>query len=131
LSKGDFFNVSTDWSEDRWQVPKVGEVTGLATEVGDCGEPKMLEFRADGSYQRLKLEAAPGRDTRDSDQRLVVGIYDNQDFKDRVIVPYGKVGQLKEVDISGVSALKIQLTLDSDNCNNKSVFAVLYDISVS
>lgn len=131
LAKGDFFNVTDEWSEDRWEVPKVGEVTGLGTEIGNCHEPAMLEFRADGSYRRMSLKAAPGRQTQDSDQRLVVGVYDNEDFIDRIIVPYGKVGQLKNIDISGVSALRIRVSLETENCDSKSVFAVIYDVSVS
>ena len=82
-------------------------------------------------YKRLNIKAAPGKATKNSDQTLVVSIYNNADLLKQMTVRYGEYDELKAVDISGVSALNLRVTLDTKVCSSKSMFAVLYDIAVS
>ena len=91
----------------------------------------MLEFRSNGDFKKFSLRAAPGTDTDDSSKKLVVALYDNEDFIDSKKVTYGKTDGFKDVDISAVSALKIRVWGQSEECRSSDVFAVLYDITAS
>lgn len=133
LGLGDFFNPTTNWSEDRFVIPVVGEVTGIGSETNNCdkGEAIELEFRDDTQYKTLSLMASPSKTTLDSSKNLVVAVYNNENFIDSVTVGYGTVARLRGINIQSVSALKIRMYLDDKKgCNTKGVFGVVYDIRV-
>jgi hypothetical protein len=134
LALSDFFNPPSDWSEARYTIPAVGELTGIGAKVNTCDkdDADVLEFRNDTRYRSLSLKAGPGNQSLDSAKKLVVAVYDNEDFIDSVTAAYGKVGTLRDIKIENVSALKLRVYLDdAKGCNTRGMFAVLYDIEVS
>lgn len=130
-SATDFHEAAAGWEEGRWEIPQVGEVTGLATLVSDCSnENELVEFRANGDWDTFSFSAGPGVEAESSDLQLTVDLYNGSDFVDGVTVPYGKTDGLQDVDISEVSALKIVARVKDGECEGETQ-AVLYDMSVS
>lgn len=131
LTLGDFFNPSTAWEENRYDIADKKDVPGIAAQIDSCyGPDQELELRLANNFETLDFSVAQGNDSMDSDQAVSVTVLANNVQVEIRSVPFNET-QTFEVPVSGVNALKIQLTLDDrvQPCGG-SVIAVLTDITV-
>jgi hypothetical protein len=136
LHLNDFFGPSQDWSEKRYDIADKSQVQGIGAQVVQCGSngsSPELELRLANNFDQLTFSVGQANDSRASDQNVSVEILANNQQVDIRSVPFNQIQQFS-VPVTGVNALKIDLSLDEDvqNCGRTgSVVAVLTDITLS
>jgi hypothetical protein len=131
LTLADFFEPSTWWEEERYDIADQKDVQGIAAEVGTCyGVAQELELRLANNFDTLEFSVAQANDSRESDQSLSVEIIANNSQVEIRSVPFNEV-QTFTIPVRGVNALKINFGLDDrvENCGG-SVIAVVTDVTV-
>lgn len=129
LGLTDFFNVSSSWSESRFDVADRKDIQGLAAAVSNCNQAsaEVLELRLSNSFSKLSFSVAQANDSAVSDQTLDVEVDGNNKQIDIHHIPFNQVQQFA-IPVTGVNALKIAFYLDSQvsNCGAGSVRPVFF-----
>ena len=101
-----------------------------------CGTgyaPRELELRLANNFDELTFSVGQANDSLASDQNVSVEVVGNNQQIDIRSVPFNQIQEFR-IPVSGVNALKIDLSLDEDvqNCGRTgSVVAVLTDITLN
>jgi len=136
LTLADFFQPDSQWAEKRYNIADKSQVQGIGTTVQYCGtgyQPRELELRLANNFDQLTFSVGQANDSRASDQNVSVAVTANNQQVDIRSVPFNQIQQFT-VPVTGVNALKIDLSLDEDvqNCGRSgTVVAVLTDITLS
>jgi hypothetical protein len=135
LTLNDFFMPSTDWQEKRYDIADQSDVQGIGTTIPYCGSSyaQELELRLANNFDQLTFKVAQANDSRASDQSLSLEVLANNAQVEIRSVPFNQVQEFT-IPVTGVNALKINLTLDEDvaNCGDTgSVIGVLTDVTLS
>ncbi|MGY1749263.1 hypothetical protein [Modestobacter sp. SYSU DS0511] len=129
LTLADFFNPSSRWSEDRYDIADQKNVSGIATEVFSCNsdQARELEMRLGNNFSRLTFSVGQANDSRDSDQSVTVEVLGNESQREIQSVPFNEITDF-DIPVDGVNALKIRFLLDDKvaDCGG-SVIGVLVD----
>lgn len=131
LRLADFFEPSSSWEEERYDVADQKAVPGIAARVEGCyNSYQELELRLANNFDELRFSVAQANDSRQSDQSVSVEVIANNSQAEIRSVPFNEV-QTFTVPVSGVNALKIRFSLDDrvEDCGG-SVIAVVSDITV-
>ncbi|THJ68002.1 hypothetical protein E8P82_04060 [Arthrobacter echini] len=129
LGLADFFEPSSDWEENRYEVAGEANVSGISAEVSghDESQAERLELRLANNFDRLDFTVGQANDSSSSDQTMVVQVLGNNKQLDVQQVPFN-AQQPISVDVSGVNAVVINFYLE-DSSTYGSVNAVLSDIT--
>ena len=136
LTLADFFQPDSQWAEKRYDIADKSQVQGIGTTVQYCGTgyaPRELELRLANNFDELTFSVGQANDSRASDQNVTVEVLGNNQQIDIRTVPFNQIQEFR-IPVSGVNALKIDLSLDEDvqNCGRTgSVVAVLTDITLN
>src|SRR5690242_17360435 len=136
LTLADFFQPDSQWSEKRYDIADKSQVQGIGTTVQYCGggyAPRELELRLANNFDELTFSVGQANDSLASDQNVSVEVVGNNQQIDIRSVPFNQIQEFR-IPVSGVNALKIDLSLDEDvqNCGRTgSVVAVLTDITLN
>jgi len=136
LTLADFFQPDSQWAEKRYDIADKSQVQGIGTTVQYCGTgyaPRELELRLANNFDELTFSVGQANDSRASDQNVTVEVLGNNQQIDIRTVPFNQIQEFR-IPVSGVNALKIDLSLDEDvqNCGRTgSVVAVLTDITLT
>lgn len=135
LHLNDFFAPSQNWAEKRYDIADKSQVQGIGTTVQYCGSgytPQELELRLANNFDQLTFSVGQANDSQASDQSVSVEVLANNQQVEIRSVPFNQIQQFS-IPVTGVNALKIQLSLDEDvpNCGRSgSAVAVLTDITL-
>ena len=136
LTLADFFQPDSQWAEKRYDIADKSQVQGIGTTVQYCGAgyaPRELELRLANNFDELTFSVGQANDSLASDQNVSVEVVGNNQQIDIRSVPFNQIQEFR-IPVSGVNALKIDLSLDEDvqNCGRTgSVVAVLTDITLN
>ena len=136
LTLADFFQPDSQWAEKRYNIADKSQVQGIGTTVQYCGTgyaPRELELRLANNFDELTFSVGQANDSHASDQNVTVEVLGNNQQIDIRTVPFNQIQEFR-IPVSGVNALKIDLSLDEDvqNCGRTgSVVAVLTDITLT
>jgi len=136
LTLADFFQPDSQWAEKRYDIADKSQVQGIGTTVQYCGTgyaPRELELRLANNFDELTFSVGQANDSLASDQNVSVEVVGNNQQIDIRSVPFNQIQEFR-IPVSGVNALKIDLSLDEDvqNCGRTgSVVAVLTDITLN
>jgi hypothetical protein len=136
LTLADFFQPDSQWSEKRYDIADKSQVQGIGTTVVQCGtngSTRELELRLANNFDELTFSVGQANDSLASDQNVSVEVLGNNQQIDIRSVPFNQIQEFR-IPVSGVNALKIDLSLDEDvqNCGRTgSVVAVLTDITLN
>jgi hypothetical protein len=129
LTLSDFFNPSSAWEEDRYDIADAKNVNGIATPVATCysDSPQEIELRLGNNFKTFSFSVGQANNSTDSDQNVSVEVVGNNAQLEIKSVPFNVV-QSFEIPVTGVNALKIRLVLDDKvaDCGG-SVIAVITD----
>lgn len=129
LTLSDFFNPSSAWEEDRYDIADAKDVAGIATLVQTCysSDPREIELRLGNNFDTFSFSLGQANNSLSSDQNVSVEVVGNNAQLEIRSVPFNEV-QSFEVPVAGVNALKIRMVLDDKvpNCRG-SVIAVITD----
>jgi len=129
LTLSDFFSPASNWTEERYDVADVKNVTGIATTVQSCyaGSAVELELRLGNNFSSFAFSVGQANSSLNSDQNVSIQVLGNNSQLDIQSVPFNQV-QHFNVQVAGVNALKIRMTLDDQiaQCGG-SVIAVITD----
>jgi hypothetical protein len=135
LTLSDFFQPTSDWQENRYDVAGKSQIQAIGTEVSSCGansSNKNLELRLGNAFQTLSFTVGQADDSDAFDQNLTVEVIANNSQIDIQRVPFNQVKQFTE-PVAGVNALQLRMYLDSQvqNCGRGSVIGVLSGATLS
>lgn len=131
LSLSDIFDVRGEWSESRFGVSDRSDIRGLGVPVSCFGDGASLEMRLARRFSGLEMSVGQANDSPSSGQVLVVEVEANGEQLDVRRVPFDQVQPI-DLDIAGVNALRIVLTLDRGGCGSSDrVLAVVEGLRVS
>ncbi|MGY1711382.1 hypothetical protein ACI8AC_17935 [Geodermatophilus sp. SYSU D00758] len=129
LTLSDFFNPSSYWTEDRYNIADQKNVSGIANTIQGCGSgsTQELELRLGNNFSRLTFSFGQANDSIDSDQNVSVEVVGNGSQMDIQSVPFNEIHDF-DIPVTGVNALKIRLVLDDKvaDCGG-SVIGVIMD----
>ncbi len=113
MTLDDFFNPSSAWEEDRYNVADLRDVTGIAAEVAGCGDYQVqeIELRLGNNFSQLKFDAGQANDSARSDQSLTVEVLANNSQAEIRSIPFNEI-QSFDIPVDGVNAVRIRLSLD-------------------
>ena len=120
------------WDEARYDVADVSSAPGIGATISSCSGnvTAELELRLAHHFNALKMKVGESNDSKSSDDTLVVQVIANGKQLDSRRIPFD-AQQVFELNIKDVNALKINMSLDPDKCDNKEVTAVIEGLSVS
>jgi hypothetical protein len=130
LTLADFFEPGSQWEEERYNIADQRDVPGIGTQIAGCYGFQELELRLGNNFDTLEFSVAQANDSRESDQNVSVEVLANNSQVEIRSVPFNQI-QSFSIPVSGVNALKIQMSLDDrvDGCGG-SVIAVLTDATL-
>jgi hypothetical protein len=130
LTLADFFEPGSQWEEERYNIADQRDVPGIGTQISGCYGFQELELRLGNNFDTLEFSVAQANDSRESDQNVSVEVLANNSQVEIRSVPFNQI-QSFSIPVSGVNALKIQMSLDDrvDGCGG-SVIAVLTDATL-
>jgi hypothetical protein len=132
LTLNDFFDPSSYWEEDRYDIAGQKDVQGIAAPVSGCGSySQEIELRLGNNFERLEFSVGQADNSAESDQSLSVEILANNSQVEIRSVPFNEI-QSFSISVTGVNALKIRFGLDErvPNCTG-SVIGVITDAALT
>jgi hypothetical protein len=126
-----FFQPTSVWTENRYNVADREDVQGIAAEVFYCSQHDdlRLELRLENKFQNLEFEVGQANTSNSSTQQLVVDVATNGTQADIRRVKFNQI-QPFSISAAGVNALTIDFYLDDEivNCGDGTVVPVVFDM---
>jgi hypothetical protein len=126
LSLTDAQSSYPEWEEGLYEVADRTNVRAMGVPVTYCGDQgdssPRLEFRLANRFKTLSMNVAQANSSKDSDQTLVVVIEGNDKQLDIQQVPFNEVVSIADLNIEGVNALRVKISLDDEDedCGSNS-----------
>jgi hypothetical protein len=129
LTLNDFFNPSSSWQEDRFDLADEKQVQGIAADVSSCYSAQELELRLANNFEELDFSVGQANDSTSSDASVTVEVLANNAQVEIRSVPFNEIQEFS-IPVEGVNALKIHVYLDDRATCNGRVTAVLTEVTL-
>jgi hypothetical protein len=135
LGLADFFEPSSDWTENRFDVADKGQVQGISARIDSCSnsQAELLELRLSNKFTQLSFKVAQANSSKASDGVLTVEAFGNGRQLDVRKVPFNTVQEFA-ISVQGVNATQVKFHLEdppTSSCPAGRVTAVFYDAKVN
>lgn len=133
LTLSDFFNPTSGWSENSFDVAGRTDVKGIGgSEIrcGDASEDSALELRLQNKFDQLEFSVGQSDWSERPDQRLVVRVLGDNEQLDVDRLDFNEMKDFT-VSVADRNAVRIEFFLDDEieNCAPWTVQAVVFDAS--
>lgn len=128
LGLDDFFRPERRWTEQLYDIANERDVTGVGTTIASCwNETYPLEMRLGNDFSTFSFRAGQSNLSASSAETVVVQVEGNGDTLDIKRIPFNTVESVF-VEVNGVNALKINVSLDEELSECDGADIVLFDI---
>lgn len=128
LGIDDFFSPDRRWKERLYDIANERNITGVGATLQGCRDQNIfLEMHLGNDFSKFRFKAGQSNLSKSSAETVVVQVEGNGSTLDIKRVPFNAVDEIL-VDVSGVNALKINVSLDKELSECDSADIVLFDV---